>query len=97
MTPTEAEDQFRNWLFEHACPDGMEWAKELNLQDAWRTCEVGGWMAYWLRTGCGVPCRSLVMVMGSENFGYVRVASAALNLRTARRLRKAFTADGRLR
>lgn len=48
------------------CLSGRRWAREQpDLRTAWRTCQNGGWMAWWLNEYRGVPISVLLHIATS--------------------------------
>lgn len=79
------------------CPPSVNWVKNRSLVQAWRDCQCGSWMAYWLYFHCGVSMRTIIYAVGHYVHMTEQSYTPAAHRVIADQLRQAFTPTGRRR
>lgn len=98
-----SNDQFKQFVRFRACQDAREWVENRSLVQAWRDCQRGSWMAFWL--GFGAHNRRdelarLANTIGLDDWDMGIMASGLppqLDAEWADLLRKHYTPSGRRR
>lgn len=79
------------------CPQSVDWVKNRSLVQAWRDCQCGSWMVYWLFNFCGVQMSAIRRVDGVYHYMTESRHTPGEQRAVADKLRQAFTPTGRRR